>query len=146
MSQAGETSSDPTISADTSHLCLPLQVHPITTAQPPARLPPPRLPTTTSSSHGALTEALFLNVWSRAHQGPGPRWTLTGLQHCGISISLGAPIYHCTILSVDVTLSCVVPFVHSRSYRPIRVHLIPNYYLAGDPLELPQGNDVHFGN
>ena len=33
----------------------------------------------------------------------------------------------------------LVPFVHSQSYKPIRVHLVPNYHLAGDPLELPQG-------
>ena len=33
----------------------------------------------------------------------------------------------------------LVPFVHSLSYRPISVHLVPNYNLAGDPLELPQG-------
>ena len=32
----------------------------------------------------------------------------------------------------------LVPFVHSLSYRPIRDHLVPNYHLAGDPLELPQ--------
>ena len=30
-------------------------------------------------------------------------------------------------------------FVHSQSYTPISVHLVPNYHLAGDPLELPQG-------
>ena len=33
----------------------------------------------------------------------------------------------------------LVPFVHSQSYRPIMVHLIPIYHLDGDPLELPQG-------
>ena len=33
----------------------------------------------------------------------------------------------------------LVPFVHSQSYKPIRVHLVPNYQLVGDPLELPQG-------
>ena len=32
-----------------------------------------------------------------------------------------------------------VPFVHSQSYRPIGVHVVPIYHLAGDPLELPQG-------
>ena len=33
----------------------------------------------------------------------------------------------------------LVPFVHSLSYILKRVHLDPNYHLAGDPLELPQG-------
>ena len=33
----------------------------------------------------------------------------------------------------------LIPFVHSQSYKPIRVHLGPNYHLAGDPLELHQG-------
>ena len=33
----------------------------------------------------------------------------------------------------------LVPFVHSLSYILIRVHLVPNYPLAGDPLELSQG-------
>ena len=41
-------------------------------------------------------------------------------------------------------------FVHSQSYKPIRVHLVPNYHLAGDPLELlqvPLGvPGPHFGN
>ena len=33
----------------------------------------------------------------------------------------------------------LVPFVHSLSYiLIISVHLVPNYHLAGDPLELPQ--------
>ena len=32
-----------------------------------------------------------------------------------------------------------VPFVHSLSYKFIRVHLVPNNHLAGDPLGLPQG-------
>ena len=32
----------------------------------------------------------------------------------------------------------LIPFVHSQSYRPIRVHLAPNYHLAGSPLELSQ--------
>ena len=44
----------------------------------------------------------------------------------------------------------LVPFVHSQSYRPIKVHLVPNYHLAGDPLELcqvPLGvPGPHFGN
>ena len=31
----------------------------------------------------------------------------------------------------------LVPFVHSQSYITLSSHLIPNYYLAGDPLELP---------
>ena len=30
------------------------------------------------------------------------------------------------------------PFVHSQSYRPIKVNLVPNYHLAGSPLELSQ--------
>ena len=30
------------------------------------------------------------------------------------------------------------PFVHSQSYRPIKVNLVPNYHLAGSPLELCQ--------
>ena len=29
-------------------------------------------------------------------------------------------------------------FVHSQSYRPIKAHLVPNYHLAGYPLELSQ--------
>ena len=33
----------------------------------------------------------------------------------------------------------VITFVHSLSYIPIRVHWVPNYHLAGDPLELCQG-------
>ena len=33
----------------------------------------------------------------------------------------------------------LVSFVHSLSYILIRVHLVPNDHLAGDPLELPQG-------
>ena len=33
----------------------------------------------------------------------------------------------------------LVPFVHSQSYKPTRVDLVPKYHLAGDPLELPQG-------
>ena len=33
----------------------------------------------------------------------------------------------------------VVPFVPPLSSRALRVHLIPKYHLAGDPLELPQG-------
>ena len=33
----------------------------------------------------------------------------------------------------------LVPFVHSLSYRPMRFHLVPNYHLTGDPLELTQG-------
>ena len=34
----------------------------------------------------------------------------------------------------------LVPFVHSQSYRQIRVHLNPNIpHLAGYPLGLPQG-------
>ena len=33
----------------------------------------------------------------------------------------------------------LVAFVHSQSYRPMRVHLVPNYHLSRDPLELPQG-------
>ena len=33
---------------------------------------------------------------------------------------------------------CLIPFVHSQSYRPIKVHLAPNYHLAGSPLELSQ--------
>ena len=33
----------------------------------------------------------------------------------------------------------LVPFVHSQSYIPLSSHLVPNYHLAGDPLELPQG-------
>ena len=33
----------------------------------------------------------------------------------------------------------LVPFVHSQSYKPTRVDLVPNYHLAGDPLELSQG-------
>ena len=32
----------------------------------------------------------------------------------------------------------LIPFVHSQSYRPIKVHLAPNYHLAGYPLELSQ--------
>ena len=32
----------------------------------------------------------------------------------------------------------LVPFVHSLSYILIRVHLVPYYPLAGDPLEPPQ--------
>ena len=32
----------------------------------------------------------------------------------------------------------LIPFVHSQSYRPIKVHLAPNYHLAGSPLELCQ--------
>ena len=32
----------------------------------------------------------------------------------------------------------LVPFVHPQSYKPSRVDLVPNYHLAGDPLELPQ--------
>ena len=32
----------------------------------------------------------------------------------------------------------LVPFVHSQSYKLVRVHLVHNYHLAGDPLELPQ--------
>ena len=44
----------------------------------------------------------------------------------------------------------LVPFVHSQSYRPIKVHLVPNYHLAGYPLELcqvPLGvPGPHFGN
>ena len=32
----------------------------------------------------------------------------------------------------------LIPFVHSLSYRPMKVHLAPNYHLAGDPLELCQ--------
>ena len=27
----------------------------------------------------------------------------------------------------------LVPFVHSQSYRPIKVHLVPNYHLSGVP-------------
>ena len=27
---------------------------------------------------------------------------------------------------------------YTQSYIAIRVHLVPNYHLAGDPLELPQ--------
>ena len=34
---------------------------------------------------------------------------------------------------------CRLAELHSLSYRPIRVHLVPNYHLAGDPLELPEG-------
>ena len=34
----------------------------------------------------------------------------------------------------------LVPFVHSQSYKQIRVHLDPNiHHLAGYPLGLPQG-------
>ena len=33
----------------------------------------------------------------------------------------------------------LVPFIHSLSYILIRVHLVPNYHLSGDPLELPGG-------
>ena len=33
----------------------------------------------------------------------------------------------------------LVPFVHSQSYKPKRVNLVLNYYLAGDPLERSQG-------
>ena len=29
---------------------------------------------------------------------------------------------------------------YTQSYIAIRVHLVPNYHLAGDPLELPQGH------
>ena len=32
-----------------------------------------------------------------------------------------------------------VPFVPSPSSRALRVHLVPNYHSAGDPLELTQG-------
>jgi len=38
-------------------------------------------------------------------------------------------------------LICVqmVQFVLSLSYITVRVHLVPNCHLAGDPMELPQG-------
>ena len=32
-----------------------------------------------------------------------------------------------------------VPLVRSLSYIPMRVHLVPNYHLAGDRLKLSQG-------
>ena len=32
----------------------------------------------------------------------------------------------------------LVPFVHSQSYILIRVHLVPNYHLSRDSLELLQ--------
>ena len=54
------------------------------------------------------------------------------------------------ILTERLCWVCNSESVHSQSYRPIKVNVVPNDHLAGDPLELcqvPLGvPGAHFGN
>ena len=62
------------------------------------------------------------------YQGP-PLWYVLGYWH--LLFSSGTHIYHCKVISVHFS----VPFVHSQSYRPVWVHLVPINNLVGDHLE-----------